>query len=163
MPYHDYSLAQVFAPQILSADDITPARRHDFRLAAQVGLSNYSPNKGLQKHMFLHTRLFRAAQPLLLFGLVTTLAFGQSGEVSGVTTNFTTLGASILRLVVALAGFAFVGLIIWGGLTLATNRPRGLAMIGGGMVGALLSGLAFTLVNTLTGQTVVSTLLLQLS
>ena len=53
----------------------------------------------------------------------------------------------------------FVGLIIFGGLTLATNRPRGLAMIGGGLVGALLAGLAFTLVNTLTGQSVTSTLL----
>jgi hypothetical protein len=113
--------------------------------------------------MSFHTRLSRAAQPLLLFGLTTTLAFAQSGDVSGVTTDFTTLGASILRLVVALAGFAFVGLIIWGGLTLATNRPRGLAMIGGGMAGALLSGLAFILVNTLTGQTVVSMLMLPLA
>jgi hypothetical protein len=91
-----------------------------------------------------------------------TLTFAQSGDVSGVTGNFTTLGSTILRLVVALAGFAFVGLIIWGGLTLATNRPRGLAMIGGGMVGALLSGLAFILVNTLTGQNVMSMLMIHM-
>jgi hypothetical protein len=54
----------------------------------------------------------------------------------------------------------FVGLIIFGGLTLATNRPRGLAMIGGGIFGALLAGLAFTLVNTLTGQSVSTGMLL---
>ena len=48
----------------------------------------------------------------------------------------------------------FVGLIIWGGLMLGTNRPRGLAVIGGGLAGALLAGLAFALVNTLTGQSV---------
>lgn len=98
--------------------------------------------------------------PFLALAIIASPVLAQSGDVSGVTTDFTTLGASILRLVVALAGFAFVGLIIWGGLTLATNRPRGLAMIGGGMAGALLSGLAFILVNTLTGQTVVSMLLL---
>jgi hypothetical protein len=80
--------------------------------------------------------------------------FAQSGDISGSTSNFTTLGTTILKLVVTLAGLAFVGLIIWGGLTLATNRPRGLAMIGGGMVGALLAGLAFVIVNTLTGQSV---------
>jgi hypothetical protein len=78
----------------------------------------------------------------------------QSGDISGSTSNFTTLGTTILKLVVTLAGLAFVGLIIWGGLTLATDRPRGLAMIGGGMVGALLAGLAFVIVNTLTGQNV---------
>ena len=33
-------------------------------------------------------------------------------------------------------------------------------MIGGGMVGALLAGLAFVIVNTLTGQTVQTGLLL---
>jgi len=64
---------------------------------------------------------------------------------------------------VGLAGMAFVGLMIWGGLTLTTNRPRGLAMIGGGLVGALFAGLAFILVNTLTGQNVsTGTLLLPL-
>src|SRR5690348_5315612 len=70
---------------------------------------------------------------LLAMAILASPVLAQSGEISGVTSNFTTLGASIVRLVVALAGFAFVGLIIWGGLTLATNRPRGLAMIGGGM------------------------------
>ena len=33
-------------------------------------------------------------------------------------------------------------------------------MIGGGMVGALLAGLAFVIVNTLTGQSVSTSLLL---
>ena len=84
----------------------------------------------------------------------------QSGDISGSTGQFTTLGSTILKVVVALAGLAFVGLIIWGGLTLATNRPRGLAMIGGGLVGALLAGLSFALVQTLTGQSVSSSLLL---
>jgi hypothetical protein len=83
-----------------------------------------------------------------------TIAFAQSGDISGSTSNFTTLGTTILKVLVALAGMAFVGLIIWGGLTLATNRPRGLAMVGGGIFGALLAGLAFLLVNTLTGRSV---------
>ncbi len=56
----------------------------------------------------------------------------------------------------------FVGLIIFGGLTLTTNRPRGLAMIGGGLVGALLAGLAFVLVNTLTGQSVSAGIILMI-
>jgi hypothetical protein len=101
-------------------------------------------------------------QPLLLFGLASAMAFAQnqgSGDISGSTGNFTTLGATILKVFVALAGMGFVGLIIWGGLTLATNRPRGLAMIGGGLVGALCAGLAFVLVNTLTGQSVSTSML----
>jgi hypothetical protein len=102
----------------------------------------------------------RAAQILFLFGLTVGLALAQSGDISGSTSNFTTLGTTILKLVVALAGMGFVGLIIFGGLTLGTNRPRGLAMIGGGLVGALLSGLAFAIVNTLTGTTVSGSLFL---
>ena len=102
----------------------------------------------------------KATQRLLLFGLGATLAFAQSGDISGSTSNFTTLGTTILTLLVALAGMGFVGLIIWGGLTLTTNRPRGLAMIGGGLVGALLAGLAYTLVNTLTGHSVSTSMLL---
>src|ERR1035441_4497213 len=105
-------------------------------------------------------RFPRAAQMIFLIGLTTALAFAQSGDISGSTSNFTTLGTTILKLVVALAGMGFVGLIIFGGLTLATNRPRGLAMIGGGLVGALLAGLAFVIVNTLTGTTVSGALLL---
>ncbi len=102
----------------------------------------------------------KAAQRLLLFGLGAAVAFAQSGDISGSTSNFTTLGTTILKLGVALAGMGFVGLIIWGGLTLTTNRPRGLAMVGGGLVGALLAGLAFVLVNTLTGTTVSTGMLL---
>src|SRR2546421_12573203 len=94
---------------------------------------------------------FRVVQLSLLLGLAASLALAQSGDISGSTSNFTMLGTSILKLVVALAGMGFVGLIIWGGLTLSTNRPRGLAMVGGGLAGALLAGLAFVLVNTLTG------------
>jgi hypothetical protein len=67
------------------------------------------------------------------------MAFAQSGDISGSTSNLTPLGTTILKLRVRLAGFAFVGLIIWGGLARTTNRPGGLAMIGGGMVGALLA------------------------
>ena len=80
-------------------------------------------------------------------------------RISGSTSNFTTLGATLLKVLVTLAGLGFVGLMIWGGLTLTTNRPRGLAMIGGGLVGALLAGLAFAIVSTLTGNAV-STMLL---
>jgi hypothetical protein len=105
-------------------------------------------------------RFSQAAHMLLLFGITGALAFAQSGDISGSTSNFTTLGTTILKIVVALAGMGFVGLIIFGGLTLATNRPRGLAMIGGGIFGALLAGLAFTLVNTLTGQSVSTGMLL---
>lgn len=104
-------------------------------------------------------RLYSTAQKLFLFGLTATLAFAQSGDISGSTSDFTMLGATILKLLVALAGMGFVGLIIWGGLTLTTNRPRGLAMVGGGLAGALLAGLAFVLVNTLTGQSVATGLL----
>lgn len=99
-------------------------------------------------------RFSQAAQVLFMLCLTSTLAFAQSGDISGSTSNFTTLGTTILKVVVALAGMAFVGLLIWGGLTLTTNRPRGLAMIGGGLVGCLLAGLAFLLVNTLTGRSV---------
>ncbi|HEX4809377.1 MAG TPA: hypothetical protein VH325_10630 [Bryobacteraceae bacterium] len=88
------------------------------------------------------------------FLLTAPALLAQSGDISGSTSNLTTLGSTILKVLVALAGMGFVGLIIWGGLTLTTNRPRGLAMIGGGLVGALLAGLAFALVNTLTGQSV---------
>ena len=98
--------------------------------------------------------------PLSALLLTATLAFAQSGDISGSTSNFTTLGTTILKLLVALAGMGFVGLIIWGGLTLTTNRERGLAMVGGGFVGALLAGLAFVIVNTLTGQTVSTGMLL---
>jgi hypothetical protein len=118
-----------------------------------------SPRKGkIMKYNY--TRFSKTARGLFLCGLVSTLAFAQSGDISGSTSNFTTLGTSILKLVVALAGMGFVGLIIWGGLTLTTNRPRGLAMVGGGLAGALLAGLAFVLVNTLTGQSVSTSLLL---
>ncbi len=103
---------------------------------------------------------FKASRLSLLVGLTATLAFAQSGDISGSTSNLTTLGSTILKVVVALAGMGFVGLIIWGGLTLTTNRPRGLAMVGGGLVGALLAGLAFALVNTLTGQSVATGMLL---
>jgi hypothetical protein len=98
--------------------------------------------------------------PLSSLLLISTVAFAQSGDISGSTSNFTTLGTTILKLLVTLAGMGFVGLIIWGGLTLSANRERGLAMVGGGFVGALLAGLAFVIVNTLTGQTVSTGMLL---
>jgi hypothetical protein len=94
------------------------------------------------------------SRTLMAVAVAASPVFAQSGDISGSTGEFTTLGTTILKLVVVLAGLAFVGLIIWGGLTLATNRPRGLAMIGGGMVGALLAGLAFVIVSTLTGQNI---------
>ncbi len=113
------------------------------------------------KHTYVH--FSKAARLSLPFGLTSALVLAQSGDISGSTSNFTTLGTSILKLTVALAGMGFVGLIIWGGLTLTTNRPRGLAMVSGGLVGAFLAGLAFVLVNTLTGQSVsTGTLLLPL-
>ena len=97
---------------------------------------------------------FQIAQTLFLFGLTAAAAFAQSGDISSVTTTITTLGQKILVGFIALAGLAFVGVIIWGALTLSTNRPRGLAMVGSGIFGALLAGLAFILVSVLTGQNV---------
>lgn len=106
------------------------------------------------------TNTFRqTTQICVLISLTAAVAFAQSGDISGSTSNFMTLGTTILKVVVALAGIGFVGLLIWGGLTLTTN-PRGLAMIGGGLVGPLLAGFAFALVNTLTGQSVARGLLL---
>jgi hypothetical protein len=99
----------------------------------------------------------RAAQTLILFGLSAVAVFAQSGNID--TSEFTNLGTTIIKTLVVLAGLAFVGLIIWGGLTLTTNRPRGLAMIGGGLVGALLAGLAFVIVSKLTGNNVQALLL----
>src|SRR5689334_21000888 len=101
--------------------------------------------------MAMNNNSFRfpmVTQMLSLVVLTAAAALAQSGDISGSTSNFTTLGTTILKIVVTLAGMGFVGLIIFGGLTLATNRPRGLAMIGGGIFGALLAGLAFALVNT---------------
>lgn len=109
-------------------------------------------------------RLFNRAKALFLLGFSAVAAFGQDGDLSGTLAPVKTLGSSILSIGIALAGFAFVGLIIWGSLTLSVNRPRGLAMIGGGAVGALLAGLAFLIVNHLTGgNTSVSSLLLPLA
>ncbi len=93
----------------------------------------------------------------MTLAVVASPLFAQSGDISGSTGQFTTLGTTILQVVTGLSTLAFVGLIIWGGLTLATNRPRGMAMIGGGVFGALLAGLAFALVSTLTGHNVAST------
>lgn len=93
---------------------------------------------------------------MFMIALYAVSAFAQSGDISGSLVNVNTLGSMILKCILGLAGLAFVGLIVWGGLTLATNRPKGLAMIAGGLVGALLAGLSFVLVNTLTGSTVVS-------
>ena len=68
-------------------------------------------------------RFSPTAQAIFLFGLTAASAFAQSGDISGATGNFTTLGQTILKVGVGLAGMAFVGLMIWGGLTLTTNRP----------------------------------------
>ena len=92
----------------------------------------------------------QAAQTLFLFGLSAVAAFAQSGDVD--TSSISTLGSTILKLLISLAGMAFVGLVIWGGITLTTNRPKGLAMIGGGLGGALIAGLSFLWVNHLDGR-----------
>lgn len=104
----------------------------------------------------MRNKLKPIAQFMLMVALYAASAFAQDGDISGSLGNVNTLGSTILKCALGLAGLAFVGLIVWGGLTLATNRPRGLAMIGGGLVGALLAGLSFALVNTLTGRSAVT-------
>jgi hypothetical protein len=98
-------------------------------------------------------RLAAQCAPLLLFA-ATLFAQSGSGEISSSLEQFLTLGHVILRAALALAGLAFVGLIVWGGVTMAVNRPKGMAMAAGGIVGALLAGLAFFMVGTLTGGSV---------
>lgn len=88
------------------------------------------------------------------FVLSSAVALAQSGDISGNTGQFNTLAGDILVVLLALAVLGFVGIIIMGALTLGTNRPRGLAMVGGGLFGALLAGLAAVFVSTLTGHTV---------
>jgi hypothetical protein len=104
----------------------------------------------------------KRSAPLLLLCLMATLAFAQtgSGDISSSTSNISTLGTTILKLVIVLAGLGFVGMIIWGALSLTTNRQRGLAMVGGGVFGAAIAGITFAIVNTLTGQTVTTGMLL---
>jgi hypothetical protein len=101
-------------------------------------------------------RIFKSALPLLISaaGPLVQLAVAQSGSISSTTSQFTTLGTQLLNLMITLAGFAFVGLIAYGAMTLGTNRPRGLACVGGGIFGGLLCGMSYTLVNTLTGQSI---------
>ena len=98
-------------------------------------------------------QILKALCPLLI---PVAIALAQSGQISSTTSQFTTLGQQLLTLVIALAGLAFVALIAYGGMTLGTNRPRGLACIGGGVFGGLLCGMSYTLVNTLTGQSITS-------
>lgn len=79
---------------------------------------------------------------------------GGNGDIKAIFAPLQNLGASILEVFMGLVGFGFVGLIIWGALTLGTNRARGLAMIGGGMAGAVLAGLAVIIVSHLTGGSI---------
>ena len=124
-------------------------------------LGHYNLLEAYLKHLKSFATQIRFAIVALF---IIPLAFAQDGDLSGTLAPVKTLGSSILSIGIALAGFAFVGLIIWGSLTLSVNRPRGLAMIGGGAVGALLAGLAFLIVNHLTGgNTSVSSLLLPLA
>ncbi len=92
--------------------------------------------------------------------LSSALALAQSGDISGDVVDFGTLGTTVLKVILGLAVLGFVGLLIAGGLQLTTNRPRGLAMVGGGLVGALLAGLSFALVSKLTGQQIAASVIL---
>lgn len=78
-------------------------------------------------------------------------ALAQSGDISGSTAQVTTLGVSILKLIMGLVLLACVGVIAWGGVTIATNRPKGLAMVAGGVVAGLIAGLSYALVATTSG------------
>jgi hypothetical protein len=119
--------------------------------------------RGFMRKQFKQAGRFATQYAPLLLCMVaaTTTVFAQtgSGDISSSTEQLLTLEHVILKVVLALAGAAFVGLIVWGGVTLAVNRVRGLAMIAGGIVGALLAGLAFALVGTLTGGAVGTTTL----
>jgi len=100
-------------------------------------------------------RVAKSGAPFLICMAVAAIpVLAQSGDISGSTVEVMTLGRTALKCAFGLAVFAFAGLIIWGGVTMGTNRPRGLAMVAGGMVGALLAGLSFVLVSTLSGTSV---------
>jgi len=102
-------------------------------------------------------RVAKSCAPLLICLALTAIpVLAQSGDISGATVEVMTLGRTALKCAFGLGVFAFAGLIIWGGVTMGTNRPRGLAMVAGGMVGALLAGLSFVLVGTLSGTSVSS-------
>jgi hypothetical protein len=62
----------------------------------------------------------------LLVGLTAGLSLAQSGDVSGSLSNVTTLGSTILKIVVALAGLGFVGLAFALVSTLTGNAVDGL-------------------------------------
>jgi type IV secretion system protein VirB4 len=46
-----------------------------------------------------------------LLAVVASPVFAQSGDISGSTSNFTTLGSTVLKVLVSVAGLAFVGLM----------------------------------------------------
>ena len=93
----------------------------------------------------------------LALAAVSSPAFAQSqggGDISAAAGQFSTLGRVILNVFLILAGIGFVGVIVAGALQLGPNRPKGLSMITGGLVGALVMGVVFLVVNHLTGTTV---------
>ena len=90
----------------------------------------------------------------MLLGLCSTCAMASVGSILQDLQPILDLAGAFIQVLIAVTGVAFVGIIIWGAITLGTNRPRGLAMIAGGMVGAIVAGLAVVLVSHLTGQTI---------
>jgi hypothetical protein len=68
--------------------------------------------------------------------------------------QFISLGGIFLAALLALSILAVVAVIVIGAVTLGTNRPRGLAMIAGGLFGALVIGVTVAWVSSLSGHTV---------
>lgn len=93
-----------------------------------------------------------SAQTLILFALCALCLCAQAnGNIDDLLAPVQQIGVSIIKLWIALVGLALIGVMLWGCVTLGTNRPRGLAMIAGGLVGSVGAGLSIALVNRLTG------------
>jgi hypothetical protein len=104
--------------------------------------------------MIISTNMNRYLKSALPLFIPAASLLAQSGSLGTVTSQFQTMGTSIIHLLVILAGFTSVGLIVFGGLMLGTNPRRGGMMLIGGLCGALILGLSYLIVNGLTGQSI---------
>ena len=93
----------------------------------------------------------------MLMGLCAACAMAQqqgSGDIFADFQPLIILGTAVIRVIMALTGIAFVGGMIWGSITLITNRPKGMAIIASALVGSLIASLAVVIVSHLTGASI---------